>query len=57
MTKEWKCPHCGCKEIWFDRTITCLSDGTEEGMKTRCAKCGRTVDEVNATNQTRSESE
>jgi predicted RNA-binding Zn-ribbon protein involved in translation (DUF1610 family) len=42
MTKEWTCPHCGGRETWFDRTITCRSDGTEEGMKTRCVKCGRT---------------
>lgn len=46
MTKEWTCPHCGGKETWFDRTITCRSDGTEEGMKTRCVKCGRATDEV-----------
>ena len=40
----WSCPWCGCDETWFDRTITYLPDGTEDGMKTRCTKCGRATD-------------
>lgn len=46
MTKEWTCPHCGGRGTWFDRTITCRSDGTEEGMKTRCVKCGRATGDL-----------
>lgn len=42
-----KCPKCGSEETWFDRTISYLPDGTEEGMKTRCAGCGRDIDESN----------
>ena len=42
----WSCPRCGCDETWFDRTISCLPDGTEDGMKTRCVQCGRATDDV-----------
>ena len=42
----WACPWCGCGETWFDRTIAHLPDGTEEGMKTRCVKCGRATDNL-----------
>lgn len=45
-TEPWKCPACGCDETWFDRTIGLHPDGTEDGMKTRCAKCGRDVEET-----------
>ncbi len=56
MRLEWTCQFCGGKETWFDRTITCRSDGTEEGMKTRCVKCGRaTGDLPNAAGQGRRE--
>lgn len=45
QTKEWRCfgggcPKCGCEDTWFDRTIYLHPDGTEDGMKTRCVKCG-----------------
>ena len=40
------CPWCGCAETWFDRTISYLPDGTEDGMKTRCIKCGRATDDL-----------
>lgn len=37
---EWKCPFCGHKECWFDRTTD------ENGnMGFRCDKCGRRDDE------------
>ena len=42
----WACPWCGCDETWFDRTISYLPDGTEDGMKTRCVKCGRANDDL-----------
>ena len=43
-----KCQKCGSEETWFDRTISYSPDGTEEGMKTRCAGCGQDIDESNA---------
>lgn len=48
----WRCPWCGCDETWFDRTVSYGPDGveygygTENGMKTRCVKCGRTTDDL-----------
>jgi hypothetical protein len=42
----WSCPWCGCDETWFDRTVSYLPDGTEDGMKTRCVKCGRETDDM-----------
>src|ERR1035437_229761 len=44
--EPWKCPACGGLDTWFDRTIELHPDGTESGMKTRCTKCGRDVDEL-----------
>jgi hypothetical protein len=44
--EPWKCPACGGRDTWFDRTIELHPDGTESGMKTRCTKCGRDVDEL-----------
>ena len=40
----WQCPVCGCEETWFDRSVA-YCDGVEEGPTTRCAGCGRDVDE------------
>ena len=34
---------CGGTDTWFDRTITYNPDGTEDGMKTRCSKCGEAL--------------
>lgn len=45
MSKNWKCKFCGCEEMWFDRSIEYLPDGTEIGMQNRCSSCGRGVDE------------
>lgn len=42
----WSCPWCGHNETWFDNTISCLPDGTGTGMKTRCIKCGRAIDDL-----------
>jgi len=42
----WKCPVCGNTETWFDRSVSFYPDGTEEGPTTRCAGCGRDVDEA-----------
>lgn len=42
-----RCPKCGSEDTWFDRTIEMRTDGTEDGMKTRCAGCGRDIDESN----------
>ena len=41
------CPWCKKEtDIWFDRTITYLSDGTELGMTDRCIECGKATDEL-----------
>lgn len=40
--QDWKCPNCGCKEAWFDRSITIDAEGNEiDGMGYVCNQCGR----------------
>jgi hypothetical protein len=42
----WVCPWCACEEMWLDRSIAYLPDGTEEGMKNRCTNCGKSTDDI-----------
>jgi hypothetical protein len=46
VPQEWNCIFCGNDEMWFDRTIAYLPDGTEIGMKDRCTQCGKATDEL-----------
>jgi hypothetical protein len=42
----YHCPWCDRDtDLWFDRTVAYLPDGTEVGMKDRCTDCGRATDE------------
>ena len=43
--ESWKCPVCENTETWFDRSVS-YCGGIEEGPTTRCAGCGRDVDET-----------
>lgn len=46
IEEQWICPWCGNDEMWFDRTLAFLPDGSEIGMQDRCTKCGKSVDEL-----------
>jgi hypothetical protein len=47
INEGYFCPWCKKEtDIWFDRTIESLPDGTEIGMKDRCIDCGRATDDL-----------
>lgn len=37
----WQCPHCGGTDCWFDRSVTYLPNGEQEGPYMRCSSCGK----------------
>jgi len=44
ISNKSKSKICKHKNTWFDRTISYSSDGTEDGMHTRCSDCGIALD-------------